>query len=1016
MSAWREKLKKKYSQARSKIRFGSFRHSVVDTDDIFVDLTLLQDRTLGSSCTNNNTLSSYSELFTITDDKRETCTHVLLRGVAGSGKSTLISRIAYLWATDTDILAKFQLVITLDVRKFAPGDNLERAITNQLLPGVQPPEIARVLSHVASKCLYLIDGFDELSQKSWDDESHVLDSPLLEDGHVVVTTRPHMVSRFCQRYLTFAHVQLSGFSEESVREYIIKFFKIQNNAKLGVSLSKRISQVPVLLELSRFPILLLMLCHLWLDPDRDHDLPESLTELYGEGISYLNKHWEERYRKDTDKVVKELGQVAIDTLFDDKLFFYEKQLGRDCVTDACQIGLVFKEEMEGNRTAVSFIHKTFHEFCSAVYWANLAEEEGLFRAYLKRITLKNLGSMEYLLRFCCGLNTKAALDIIPYVINLVKNDNDWQVPYILFYEIKSQGLVIDNMIANQTFPCPSSIRELTIDKPEYVECDTFTRMLRCIPSLENLTLQDVVVMDKLPMNGGQSSVLPSLKMVNIQSSRIETRYMDVNTLVKLLGCMPHIETMSVCGLWGTLDAGLSVECKLLRRFTLNCEDMNVNLLVRLLECMPSVEVVTVLGIEGRLAAQIPVVCNVLKEFNIKSGCIDVTTLVRLLGCAPAIVALTVGGVRGKLDADISAVCKLLRTFVIKSRSVDVTTLVRLLGYMPSVEVLRLSCVTGILNADISLPCCKLVKTFDVKGAYMDVHTLVRLLGCMPSVEVLTVCGIEGNLKTEISVVCKLLKRFVLRYEDVDVNTLVRLLSCMPSLEMLTVWGVEGTLDSDMFVVCSSLKTFHILSNWDEICFTVLVMFLECTPSVEKLTLCGVELVNAQMPSESSKTFLIGCKGDGSGIIEVSTKTLHWCCLLTLRVLEDAYMICYLSEICGGTFSNLFDDFDVVCQRFDEVCGSGNDDADALHLMCKYLFLRNFTLSRLGDDGGHDVVETSEDEYSTSIAMVADDDYDVTEGEDEDEDEDDDVDSLSSFVSCESYIDGDVSSGVGCECE
>ena len=118
----------------------------------------------------------------------------------------------------------------------------------------------------------------------------------------------------------------------------------------------------MLQQLSKFPILLLMLCHLWLDPERDHDLPESITELYAEGVIYLNKHWVKKYPKDIDKVLTELGHFAIDSLFENRLTFEQTGVVQDeCLQDACDIGLVFTEELEGNREGATFIHKTFHE-------------------------------------------------------------------------------------------------------------------------------------------------------------------------------------------------------------------------------------------------------------------------------------------------------------------------------------------------------------------------------------------------------------------------------------------------------------------------------------------------------------------------------------------------------------------------------------------------------------------------------------------------------------------------------
>ena len=547
---WRQTSQKRYQKRRGDIKFGTRCKSIVDIDDLFVDLELLEigDRIDEKS---EKQLKSYKDLLHIQDKEGEPCMHILLRGNAGSGKTTLVSRLSYKWATlgsddDYKYLEMFDLLITLDVRKFKVEQTLEQAIKSQLLPGVSEETIAEVLSELGPKCLFLIDGYDEMSEQSWENENQVLDSPLLDDSFVIITSRPYVVDKFCQKYQRkCVHVQVKGFSESQVHEYVKRFFKVQNKTSLAESLSRRIKNAPLLRSLSTSPILLLMLCHLWLDKESE-DLPESFTEIYVEAIEYLNKHWQESCIREKDEVLEELGKVALDNLLKGNLTFGTRGLSKECITNACKIGLVYSEEMDRHRTCLTFIHKTFHEFCAAKYLVSLLERDvSRFNAYLEKLPVYSLT-----LQFCCGLSMNAACSVLAFVITTYYQTDRYLKchPLVTLFNEAHESkishqedtvcLVAFKRSLTETCQSVSGLFVGQIQGLESVRTYTLLAFLSSLPStLESFNLKCTrITGDKDTITCNQPKLKPSIKVFKMHACEISE-----GTLKRLLACMPLVE-------------------------------------------------------------------------------------------------------------------------------------------------------------------------------------------------------------------------------------------------------------------------------------------------------------------------------------------------------------------------------------------------------------------------------------------------------------------------------------------
>ncbi len=95
---WQKQLKALYRSKRKGIGFlpGSFEE--FPSDEFFVNLQLEQKQKTPTKVKYVE-LKTYTDLLSVYDDKGRILKHVLVSGLAGMGKTTMMSRLAYQWAS-----------------------------------------------------------------------------------------------------------------------------------------------------------------------------------------------------------------------------------------------------------------------------------------------------------------------------------------------------------------------------------------------------------------------------------------------------------------------------------------------------------------------------------------------------------------------------------------------------------------------------------------------------------------------------------------------------------------------------------------------------------------------------------------------------------------------------------------------------------------------------------------------------------------------------------------------------
>ena len=317
----------------------------------------------------------------------------LVEGSPGIGKTTFCLKLAYDWAhgkipTECSF-PKFEFVLLLKCRDI-DGDIMD-TIREQLLPrDINKETVEKLLHfmediHNQEKILIILDGLDELPEKSQRHVDELLHRRILPFCYVLATSRQERGIDVRKRFVFDIHLEIKGFTEGDAFEYIRKHFANigRGHSPKGERLITEIKDNKFLHALQSNPLNLLLLCVIY--EDYEGKLPSSRSKLYQVIIlcllrRYCAKHNLQAPKMDDDleryfeKDILALGELAWMCLLSDRHGFREKELAelerRYKGLVSRHIGLLYKEESLKRLTPQHeyyFLHKTFQEYLAAAY-------------------------------------------------------------------------------------------------------------------------------------------------------------------------------------------------------------------------------------------------------------------------------------------------------------------------------------------------------------------------------------------------------------------------------------------------------------------------------------------------------------------------------------------------------------------------------------------------------------------------------------------------------------------------
>ena len=375
----------------------------------------------------------------------------IVEGSPGIGKTTFCLKLACDWANQSsspESCPEFELVLLLKCRDI-DGD-LTEAITEQLFPKDLSKdareELLRFLQDIENqeRVLIILDGLDELAEKSKHCVDDLLHRKRLACCYVLTTTRQEKGIEIRKQpdFVFNLFLQIEGFTEEDSFEYIRRHFKIAGpeHSSKGEKLIEEIKKNALLRDLRTNPLNLLLLCVVY--EDHEGKLPSSRSDLYRVIVVCLLRRYCAKYNvkvreKDRDletqfeRDIRCLGKLAWNCLLNDRHSFFEEELeeleSRNEKLVVRELGFVYKEESLKRlmpEHEYCFLHKSFQEYLAASYISHKLRRNKInVFEHLNFDAVVNKFSQVFL--FVCGILREEASMLFAQIGEKLKSDWSW---------------------------------------------------------------------------------------------------------------------------------------------------------------------------------------------------------------------------------------------------------------------------------------------------------------------------------------------------------------------------------------------------------------------------------------------------------------------------------------------------------------------------------------------------------------------------------------------------------------
>ncbi|XP_059817964.1 NACHT, LRR and PYD domains-containing protein 3-like [Hypanus sabinus] len=351
-------------------------------------------------------------------------------GVPGIGKTTMVQKIVYDWATGK-IYQQFQFVFSF---KFRDLNSINCRINLKELILDQYPYFGNILREVWKNpegLLFIFDGLDEFSdtidfsdsRRDTDPQStctdpefkckvsdivyRLIQGKLLPGCSVLVTTRPTEL-HLLEKAEIGTEAEILGFSGEERKEYFIRHFEDQT---VAAAVFKHVKENEILYTMSYNPsycwILALALGPFFTQRVRDlHRVPKTITQLYSYYIYNILKNHSREIENPRDVLLR-VGQLAFRGVSERKIVFTDGDLIKYNLQPSQFLSGFLMELLEREDSARSvvytFPHLTIQEFVAAVAQFLIPDGRDIMKLLTEVHCVKD-GRFEVFLRFVAGLS------------------------------------------------------------------------------------------------------------------------------------------------------------------------------------------------------------------------------------------------------------------------------------------------------------------------------------------------------------------------------------------------------------------------------------------------------------------------------------------------------------------------------------------------------------------------------------------------------------------------------------
>ena len=299
---------------------------------------------------------------------------LLIEGSPGIGKSMLAYELCSRWINKQGLEHyKLLLLFRLREKQLQEISKVEDLIAFFLKGQTWKDDIVKeIIDNSGEGLLIILDGFDELPE-----DKHfffINITTILPSASFVFTTRPSAIPKLKERLQFEYHIEIKGFTEESIEQFITMYFAAGEDDKFKMHLK----QYPNITSCLYIPLNLAIVCFIFEDHYADmHQALQGVltsTEMYRKLIQMLMyRHLKEKF-PDQNISVNELPpsfpglcQVAYHGLVIEKSRSTAFSLPEGLDT----LGLMQKENKvspeSGDTVVYSFHHLVIQEFLAACH-------------------------------------------------------------------------------------------------------------------------------------------------------------------------------------------------------------------------------------------------------------------------------------------------------------------------------------------------------------------------------------------------------------------------------------------------------------------------------------------------------------------------------------------------------------------------------------------------------------------------------------------------------------------------
>ncbi|KAM9398702.1 uncharacterized protein ACWYII_031249 isoform 3-T4 [Salvelinus alpinus] len=357
---------------------------------------------------------------------------ILLFGKPGIGKTAVAHQMLNLWAQKDH--RELDYMFYFDVRDISPSTNpmrLEDLLFNMYSePEESREEVLQDIKKNSENVVIIFDGITYLSSHSV--IKKLVDKDLLPDAKIVITCRPEVPSRdFLTDWPSF-RVEVKGFSNESIRAYLIKMLSAEPNPTPNHdSLSSVLNNLE-LFSLCHVPMYALMVvaCIYYSTPEASKQ-PWPTTKMYINILRYCILKHSGKQTNDLNKCLVEnrekilsLAKIAFDATQQKTMNLTELSCELSSVQFSFLGALMIMVEPTVSDTYSAFLHYTMQEFFGALW---LLQNPDKIREVLQKCQTEEWKHTKHMVPFMCGLLNERNIQLVNGLVpaQQTKKTSDW---------------------------------------------------------------------------------------------------------------------------------------------------------------------------------------------------------------------------------------------------------------------------------------------------------------------------------------------------------------------------------------------------------------------------------------------------------------------------------------------------------------------------------------------------------------------------------------------------------------